>query len=612
MREGFFLALLSLWLPLEVGARSESIELVDLTAFEETTANWSMAGGIWADPETENSLRALAGAGVIVNRPTAEAKGNLLSRLEHGDADIELQFLMAKGSNSGIYLQGRYELQLLDSWGVGQPKYSDCGGVYQRRRADGTQFEGAAPRSNACKAPGLWQDLRIAFQAPRFDAEGRKYEDAKLRSVELNGVLVHENLLLSGPTGGAIGETEVAAGPLMIQGDHGPVALRNVRVRPYDGAAPTLDLEYAVYYDSAEAPLDELQGLSQRAADATGRATRLSHLVSRFDDGFAIVYSGVLDVAAEGVYEFDLHHMGQGWLRVGAAPALPREQHYYAPRPRRASVRLEPGKHRFEVGYVKNSAVDWHQAAPPGLALFVSGPRIRRTALHSVGGLRRPRVSPIWIEASTVKVLRSFADVGPAGSPRTRIMHAINVGSPHRLNYTLDYQQGALVRAWRGAFLDATPMWHQRGDGSSKPRGAEEFFGLRPLVATLANDRATWPEAHASADFRPTGYELDASGQPVFHYQFLGARIEDAPRVVDARRIERRVTIPQPVPGVHVLLAESETVELVKPGWYALDDRRYFIHLRDKDRSLVRESDGQKLLIAAPDQGKTLVYEILF
>ena len=74
----------------------------------------------------------------------------------------------------------------------------------------------------------------------------------------------------SPPTGGAIGEDEVAAAPLMIQGDQCPVAFRNFRLIPYDAAPPTLDLDYRVHYDSVESPLDGFEGLADRAADKVG------------------------------------------------------------------------------------------------------------------------------------------------------------------------------------------------------------------------------------------------------------------------------------------------------------------------------------------------------
>jgi hypothetical protein len=102
----------------------------------------------------------------------------LFTKTVYGDADLELDYMMAKGSNSGIYLQGRYEIQLLDSWGTVNPKSGDNGGIYERwddSKPEGQQgYDGHAPRQNASRAPGLWQHIKISFQAPRFDGKGQK------------------------------------------------------------------------------------------------------------------------------------------------------------------------------------------------------------------------------------------------------------------------------------------------------------------------------------------------------------------------------------------------------------------------------------------------------
>ena len=503
-------------------------------------------------------------------------------------------------------------MQLLDSWGETRPGFSDCGGIYQRRREDGTQYEGAAPRINACKAPGLWQDLRIAFQAPRFDAAGRKRQNARFLSVEINGVPVHENLEVSGPTGGATGNGEVAAAPLMIQGDHGPVAFRNFRLIPYDAAPPTLDVDYRVYYDSAESPLDGFDSLADRTADAEGEATLLSHEVSRVREGFAILFDGTLEVSSGGTFEIEFFQMGFGWLQIDSQPVFDTEEHYDERGIRSTSIGLGPGTHRIQAGYLKKGARDWQQARPPALALRVGGPGFRKIDLHRPGGLTRPPVDPILVDADTDMIVRSFADVGPEGGTRERVMHAINVGSPQQLHYTLDYDQGTIVRAWRGEFLDTTPMWHQRGDGSSLPRGTEEFLTMRPLLARLADDRQPWPDPYRTSGFRPLRYRVGAAGLPVFQYEFAGTRVDDAPRVHDGQRFERRLTFSESIPDLHVLLAEADDFELAGPGLYAVDDRRYYIRVSESGRTYVREQDGRTQLLATPGSNNTLTYEILF
>jgi hypothetical protein len=144
---------------------------------------------------------------------------------------VSLEFMVPKGSNSGVYLMGRYEVQILDSWGVDEPEYSDCGGLYQSdAQEEGRRFEGVPPRVNASKAPGEWQSFGIRFQAPKFDEDGNKIANAKFVEVKHNGTVIHENVEVPSPTRAAAFQDERPYGPLMVQGDHGPVAYRNITV----------------------------------------------------------------------------------------------------------------------------------------------------------------------------------------------------------------------------------------------------------------------------------------------------------------------------------------------------------------------------------------------
>ena len=87
------------------------------------------------------------------------------------------------------------------------------------------------PRVNASRAPGEWQWLRIRFRAPRFDTSNRKTENARFLRVVLNGQVVQENVEVEGPTRAHMDLPEAAENPLMLQGDHGPVAYRNIYIR---------------------------------------------------------------------------------------------------------------------------------------------------------------------------------------------------------------------------------------------------------------------------------------------------------------------------------------------------------------------------------------------
>lgn len=140
-----------------------------------------------------------------------------------GDVTVELEFMVPKGSNSGIYLMGEYEVQILDSYGKPNEKLGqgDLGALYSA----------AAPKVNAAKKPGEWQKFVIAFQAPKFEG-GKKVANAKFVKVTLNGTVIHENVEMKSQTPGGLTGKEAATGPLMFQGDHGPVAFRNIVITP--------------------------------------------------------------------------------------------------------------------------------------------------------------------------------------------------------------------------------------------------------------------------------------------------------------------------------------------------------------------------------------------
>src|SRR5882672_1557280 len=107
---------------------------------------------------------------------TAGGGIDIYTEQEFGDCRVEVEVMVPKGSNSGIYLMGRYEVQVFDSFGVKKLGMGDMGAIYSV----------AVPKVNACKKPGEWQKFVIDFVAPRFK-DKKKVGNAKFVKVELNG-----------------------------------------------------------------------------------------------------------------------------------------------------------------------------------------------------------------------------------------------------------------------------------------------------------------------------------------------------------------------------------------------------------------------------------------
>jgi hypothetical protein len=143
--------------------------------------------------------------GVLVNKASG---ANLITRQTFGDFKLHVEFRYPPGGNSGVYLRGRYEVQIEDTRGR-EPASEHLGGIYGF----------IAPSEDAAEPAGTWQSFDITLV-------GRHV------TVVLNGTTIISNQAIPGITGGALDSREGEPGPIMIQGDHGPVEYRNIILTP--------------------------------------------------------------------------------------------------------------------------------------------------------------------------------------------------------------------------------------------------------------------------------------------------------------------------------------------------------------------------------------------
>jgi hypothetical protein len=220
------------WTHLARGARA-------LDAWAGPTDGWLIAGDAALDAKDPRRLAGKPGTGALVTNGPGGRAPNLVTREKYQDLEVHLEFMIGKGSNSGVKLMGLYEIQIFDSHGKKELTGADCGGIYPRAELEPKYHyldKGVPPRVNAARPAGEWQELDIVFRAPRFGEDGKKAANARFVKVVLNGQVIHEDVEVVYPTGNAWRlKDEVARGPLLLQGDHGPVAFRDVRIRPWDG-----------------------------------------------------------------------------------------------------------------------------------------------------------------------------------------------------------------------------------------------------------------------------------------------------------------------------------------------------------------------------------------
>ena len=158
-------------------------------------------------------------------------KGSIITKQNFQDFKLHLEFSVPETpagtkhqgrSNSGVYIQRRYEVQILDSYGL-KSANNDCGAIYKIK----------APDSNVCKKPGRWQSYDITFHAPRFEKQGKDFKKVKNARITVlhNAVLIHNNIEIPNKTGAGRPEGP-KPGPILLQ-DHGnKVRFRNISIIP--------------------------------------------------------------------------------------------------------------------------------------------------------------------------------------------------------------------------------------------------------------------------------------------------------------------------------------------------------------------------------------------
>ncbi len=144
--------------------------------------------------------------GGVLRSPKSGA--NLITEQKFNDFKLHIEFRCPKGSNSGVYLRGRYEVQITDSKGL-PPASGQLGGIYGFIK----------PSENMAKDAGDWQSFDVTIVG-------------RMVTLMVNGKTVITNQEIPGITGGAMDSNEAEAGPLMIQGDHGPIEYRNIVITP--------------------------------------------------------------------------------------------------------------------------------------------------------------------------------------------------------------------------------------------------------------------------------------------------------------------------------------------------------------------------------------------
>jgi len=573
--------------------RLKEISLNNLESFQAPTANWKLIGDVEAS-YNDTALNTAKGLGILHNDFSRSIQNkpvhNLFTKMEHGDMLLEFDFMMAKGSNSGIYFQSRYEVQLFDSWGVKTPRSSDVGGLYQTIKKG---MSGKAPMKNAALAPGLWQHMEISFQAPRFDTNGNKTSSAKFIYVKLNGITLHENINVDGPTISASFSDEKPFGPLMIQGDHGTFAIKNMKYAAQDDLKVNLsDISYQYFEKSAT----NLEQAKFTKPTSQGNANAIDSRLASARDKFLLVFEGKMNIPVADNYTFTTLFSGAGGLEIDGKKVLEGKDLFLNGNPVYGTTALKAGEHAFKLWVSKD--LDW---ARPGLSLYIEKENSKSVALHASASMPERAPAPlIAVKAeSGPEMIRSFMNHN-----NKKLTHVVSVGDPAQVHYAYDLMQGAILQAWKGDFLNTTDMWHERGEPqTATPLGA-------PIV--LAGNCPIYEKPltkDSIADYQYKGYTLKA-GLPTFAYTYKALSIKDRIQP-EGKGLKRSITVSgEGKEKAMIRIAQGSSITPLGKGLYSISNQSYFVQLAPGLYPKIEGYLGQQVLLLPA--GETIEYQLIW
>ncbi|MFT6810024.1 MAG: hypothetical protein ACJA01_003267 [Saprospiraceae bacterium] len=574
------------------------MNLEDLTEFKTAGEDWKVVGGVLSDFSQDWDLTSSDGEGMLINASKQGSQDgvDIYTKMEHGDLLLELDFLLPKAAASGLYFMSRYELALSDTYNAEALSSANCGGISApviSSDANRQIINGKAPNVNAAKAPGLWQNFRILFRAPRFDSNGKKTDNAKFEYVYHNGYLIHENVELSAPSGDADSVRELSKAPLRIQGDQGPVAIKNIRYKAYENDTVAFsDITYKVY--SGE--FSEIPDYSTLAFSNTGKAASFATIEDLSDksEGYAVQYEGSMVLPFTGKYLIETVIDDGGNLYLDDSLAVNNEGDPGASTAR-IVMDMTAGKHTFKVDcYARDK---WGTR----VVFNIEGPNMQKRSYLSnsrfamKGTLRQGKTMNVDAD-NTVEMIRGFVD-----HRDKKYTHILSVGHPASVHFSYDTRNNALLNVWKGDFADVNEMWEGRGVSQKlKPRNA-----VLPLNSGI-------PIVGGNAVHDPGGFSMADDGHPVFNYTYDKIKVTDDIICGDGY-VTRTLSFENNGSAGNYKIAKEKDILSLNEKWKSIGSQYNVAIDQGKDNiSIQKNAESDQLLYKIPKGKSTLTYRIFW
>ncbi|MDN5215540.1 DUF1080 domain-containing protein [Fulvivirgaceae bacterium BMA12] len=578
------------------------LALNDMSAFDAPDNGWELVKDIYpnllpVDIGNAEALTTVPGNGVLLKNNEEGQSPMISAGFEHEDLEVELSFLLPKNATATLLFQGKYGLELRDTWRNNSPGLNFCGTIPSSDNSN------IIPSVNACKAPGLWQQLKVFFRCPRVDEQGNTIKEASFEYVYLNGHLIHKNVPLSAVSGTASAEDK-KAGPLVFRTESPHFAIKDIKYQAYALAEISFeDITYRVY-DSLFKSFPDFTTL-QATDSGNTTAFEIPQLNLPYKH-YGIVFKGTLNVPFTDTYLWQVDFGDGGEIVIDGKSIRRFIRNSGEFEERGALVDIEVGQHPFEIRLTKSS---WRK----NINIFYESASIsKKDLVHDLTQkANRNPVSPILVKAfKQPEMVRGF--VKHLGETKT---HVISVGDPKGVHYTYNLKTGSLIKLWKGQFGDATAMWHSRGNTQLWHSGnfTLDIPDGAP-VARLNAESDSWPKSSPeSINFH--GYHMDLEQRPVFDYSFDNLKVEEHIKPsADNLGLTKSIHINgDNISGsLWYRLASGEKIVQLSDLLYLVDGN-YFLRMEpDNDPVPILRNDSELLVSIPKKLQSTIQYSLIW
>ncbi len=520
------------------------------TATWTISSPWQSANKIILNPINEKKTQIIEGTSIIYSK---SPNTSIVSEIKLQDLKLKFYMLQSKSGNAKLNLGDNISL-------VFDMNSGDSFGAILKNNETIIK-----PLTLAKRKEGLWQKVELVLSLTGLNGI------PVIEKVILNDLLIHSNVLLSNLKNGN--------GNLSFSNQTGLLAFKDFEYIGFEKMKP-LTLSNLTY------TLEETYNAdrsfeSKKQEKVSGKSASLTTDIPNNFNKYILHYKGDLTVEKDAMYGFTLEHHGTGKLLIDGEQVVGSGEYLYR-NPISGLKEIKAGKHSFEYIY---HPIYWR----PVFGIEVSGADFRPYGLNDPKTLpTRQLEGGIFIDnvESKAKTIRSFLNFN-----QTKLTKVISVGTPEKIHYSFDLDNGSLLQVWKGKFADVTQMWHERGEPQLLyPSGLLTVLNNEIPFFELSNEVQTKSDVYT--EFVNSGYDLDQGGVPTYTYNWKNANFTQKFSPINGG-LFCEITCNQPLKFGYTIAIGNEITKL-SDNLYKVDN--FYVEINEKAKVYIKENSGKYYL----------------